>query len=1009
MPYSIFFHLDSVPFTEAVLSGESSLGGSESACMGLAEALAQRGHDVHCFATHLEAEGIWRGVSWHEAESLLVPILEFAAPDVFCSLRMPQVFALYQPAKLNLLWCQDLLVDPSVVAALSQVDKLYFVSEFHKKQWLGLQPILEPMAWVTRNGIDPTQIPDLSALTKERHRYIYVSRPERGLKPLLSMWPAIRKAQPDAELRICRYRSMYDGEGGEVAAMCARFDRATERVQQQVGGIVQLGQLNKRQLYAEIAQARLMLYPGVVNFSETNCIAATEAQACGTPLISSWKGALPETLHPDAGVLIDGDAMSPAYQQAFLEAVQRLSADDAAYEVMRQAGFAHALPRCSVDTIAAEWDAQIGAFFEERYRTNKIGVLRRLLHTDNHVAARIVAQELAGCHGHNSPEEARAASQERGAWNGHNWPIWHEAIDAEMLCNRVISQEEHTPEDYATYASDTLAEADSNQRFPWVMERVDADQPKTILDVACGNGAGAVAFARHWPEARITGFDFSAEVLALAQEGVQAAGVANRVEFHQGDWTQIRGRYDLVWCGEFLEHVPEPWTLLDRLEQHCKPGGRIVLSTPCGPFSELLDIGIPRKRSHLHSFSARDITTMCGPKQDLTWEYRHAAISPRGTPCGYWLITYRPGGGPAVPLDYSHLIHTERPHQRVIASMIVKDGADWLRKCLKSIVQVVDRVVVYDTGSKDGSQILARSFGATVIDGPWPDSFGEARNQAMALAEPDADWLLWIDADEQLEGGARLYRYATGTGPFVGYVIRQQHLMTDQDSFADRPVRLFKLGRGVQFFGAVHEQPEEAPDKGIFPALEIPDMQILHLGYTNDAIRRDKLVNRNLPLLRQAITSPNARQLDYVLALRDLVNLALFERERQQALTPQVESLLRQAVGIYRQHFLDPAHKYHDLGRPFYEQALDWLGAGVQAEWGFAAGAPKLEHRVKPERLRALTPKELQTEVGYKLSGFVKQLEGPTIDCEPWVSRNGDGSWRLPAVVDPVLLAQAQG
>jgi hypothetical protein len=48
------FIVDSVPFTTAVRDGETSLGGSESACLGLAHALATRGHDVHIFTTQLD-------------------------------------------------------------------------------------------------------------------------------------------------------------------------------------------------------------------------------------------------------------------------------------------------------------------------------------------------------------------------------------------------------------------------------------------------------------------------------------------------------------------------------------------------------------------------------------------------------------------------------------------------------------------------------------------------------------------------------------------------------------------------------------------------------------------------------------------------------------------------------------------------------------------------------------------------------------------------------------------
>jgi hypothetical protein len=53
---------------------------------------------------------------------------------------------------------------------------------------------------------------------------VHVSRPERGLGPLLEMWPRIRKANPNADLRLCRYASMYDGDGLERRASVRSFD-----------------------------------------------------------------------------------------------------------------------------------------------------------------------------------------------------------------------------------------------------------------------------------------------------------------------------------------------------------------------------------------------------------------------------------------------------------------------------------------------------------------------------------------------------------------------------------------------------------------------------------------------------------------------------------------------------------------------------------------------------------------------------------------------------------------
>jgi glycosyltransferase involved in cell wall biosynthesis len=85
-------------------------------------------------------------------------------------------------------------------------------------------------------------------------------------------------------------------------------------------------------------------------------------------------------------------------------------------------------------------------------------------------------------------------------------------------------------------------------------------------------------------------------------------------------------------------------------------------------------------------------------------------------------------------------------------SMIVKNGGGDLAKCLESVRGIVDEIVVADTGSTDDSVAIAKSFGARVIQIPWQDDFAAARN--ASLREVRADWVLVLDADEQLDEGA---------------------------------------------------------------------------------------------------------------------------------------------------------------------------------------------------------------------------------------------------------------
>jgi glycosyltransferase involved in cell wall biosynthesis len=86
--------------------------------------------------------------------------------------------------------------------------------------------------------------------------------------------------------------------------------------------------------------------------------------------------------------------------------------------------------------------------------------------------------------------------------------------------------------------------------------------------------------------------------------------------------------------------------------------------------------------------------------------------------------------------------------------MIVKDEAGVIRRCLDTVRPFIDRWVIVDTGSSDETQALVReALGGVpgeLCDRPWKN-FAYNRNEALVLARGQADYLLVIDADEQLE------------------------------------------------------------------------------------------------------------------------------------------------------------------------------------------------------------------------------------------------------------------
>src|SRR6516164_2873056 len=90
---------------------------------------------------------------------------------------------------------------------------------------------------------------------------------------------------------------------------------------------------------------------------------------------------------------------------------------------------------------------------------------------------------------------------------------------------------------------------------------------------------------------------------------------------------------------------------------------------------------------------------------------------------------------------------------RVSLCMIVKDEAANLPACLGSVADLVDEMIVVDTGSTDDTKTVAERLGANVYDFDWVDHFAAARNESIRHAT--GDWVFWLDGDERLDDDNR--------------------------------------------------------------------------------------------------------------------------------------------------------------------------------------------------------------------------------------------------------------
>ncbi len=197
------------------------------------------------------------------------------------------------------------------------------------------------------------------------------------------------------------------------------------------------------------------------------------------------------------------------------------------------------------------------------------------------------------------------------------------------------------------------------------------------------------------------------------------------------------------------------------------------------------------------------------------------------------------------------------------ACLITLNEAAHIGRCLASLAGHVDGIVVYDTGSTDGTPSAARDTGATVEEGYWDGSFARARNRSLGYCT--TEWVLSIDADEEFhwEGDSSLTEYLRRLGPRgvdavevpIDNVLLAHGSPTAQGPIMTHTaVRLFRR-EAVNWAGDLHEEPL-GKDGAPLQAATIPGLRITHFGYaiSREASRRKAL--RNLEAIGQSGSRP---------------------------------------------------------------------------------------------------------------------------------------------------------
>jgi len=188
--------------------------------------------------------------------------------------------------------------------------------------------------------------------------------------------------------------------------------------------------------------------------------------------------------------------------------------------------------------------------------------------------------------------------------------------------------------------------------------------------------------------------------------------------------------------------------------------------------------------------------------------------------------------------------------------MIVKNEQSYLPGCLNSIKDVVDEIIIVDTGSTDKTVEIAESFGAKIYYFDWNNNFSVARNESLKYATKD--WILIMDADDEFcSEDVEKFKTLINTTLDINAVYYFETLNYCGSAIEDDTItvnlnpRLFKNNHGFHYEGEDHNQlvNSEHEYSGFCDSI-----RIYHYGYLDkNIISKDKR-NRNIALLEDQIS-----------------------------------------------------------------------------------------------------------------------------------------------------------
>ncbi len=184
--------------------------------------------------------------------------------------------------------------------------------------------------------------------------------------------------------------------------------------------------------------------------------------------------------------------------------------------------------------------------------------------------------------------------------------------------------------------------------------------------------------------------------------------------------------------------------------------------------------------------------------------------------------------------------------QEISLCMIVKDEENVIGRCLESVRDIADEIIIVDTGSTDRTKEIVSQYTDKIFDFEWVDDFAKARN--FSFSKATKDYLLWLDADDVIleKDYQKFIELKKNLDTSVDIYMMKYNYILDKGgnpTLVQNRERLLKREKHYQWVSPIHEV--------IIPEGKVENVDIA-ITHKKEEI---KDLNRNLNILERMIKS----------------------------------------------------------------------------------------------------------------------------------------------------------